>query len=330
MDINSQRKVAAILRILDDAGAPLGSTKIARELHAAGVDLKQRMVRNYLEEMDETGLTVNLGRRGRQITPVGQKELASAVVIDKVGFIASRVDGLAFAMSLDVASQSGTLILNISTFDKNKLPDARAIASEVMRAGLGMGRYMAIAGPGRRLGSFRVPAGQAAIGTVCSITMNGVFRLAGIPITSRFGGLLEFRDGRPVRFTHIINYDGTTLDPLEIFIKAGMTSVREVVRTGNGLIGASFREIPAAALPKARRLIKKLEAVGLEGMTEMGDPHRPLLEIPVPHGRLGIVVAGGMNPLAAVHEAGIETHNQAMARLCNFTELTPVPGKDAE
>ena len=38
-----------------------------------------------------------------------------------------------------------------------------------------------------------------------------------------------------------VNYDGTSIDPLEVFIRSGMTDNIGVVKTGNGRIGASFR-----------------------------------------------------------------------------------------
>ncbi|MBE3123587.1 MAG: hypothetical protein IMZ65_02155, partial [Planctomycetes bacterium] len=75
MSLDSQRKIAAILRVLDEAGRPLGGAKLARGLQRAGIQLEQRMVRNYLEAMDAAGLTVNLGRRGRQLTDHGRREL---------------------------------------------------------------------------------------------------------------------------------------------------------------------------------------------------------------------------------------------------------------
>jgi hypothetical protein len=120
-----------------------------------------------------------------------------------------------------------------------------------------MGRRLAVGQEGRELGGRPIPFGEVAIGTICSVTLNGIFRMAGIPVSSRFGGLMEIRDGRPARFTQIINYDGTTIDPVEIFLKGRMTHVREAAATGRGTIGVSFREIPAVALPAARQLIKK-------------------------------------------------------------------------
>jgi hypothetical protein len=324
MNLDGRRKIAAILKVLEEAGKPLGSTKIARALRIIGIDLEQRMVRNYLNAMDDEGLTVNLGRPGRQLTPRGRMELASALVIDKVGFIDARGDELAFKMTLDLSRHTGTVILNVSTIPAAYLDDAQRLMSAVVQAGLGMGRFGLISGSGEGVPGLATAAGQAVIGTICSLTLNGLLRGAGVPVLSRFGGLLELRDRRPVRFTHIIQYPGTTLDPIEIFIKAGMTHVLEAAQSGSGLIGASFREVPAIALHRVQKVLRQMEQAGLGGMVLVGEPSRPLVEIPVDQGRAGLVVAAGLNLLAAVQEAGIPTENRAMARLCEFETLQPL------
>jgi hypothetical protein len=324
VNLDGRRKIAAILRVLEEAGKPLGSTKIARALRVIGIDLEQRMVRNYLNAMDEEGLTTNLGRAGRQLTPRGRMELASALIIDKVGFIDARADELAFKMTLDLSRHTGTVILNISTLPAAYLDDAQRLMATVVRAGLGMGRFGLVAGTGEGVPGLGTAAGQAVIGTVCSLTLNGILRAAGVPTISRFGGLLELRDHQPSRFTHIIQYAGTTLDPIEIFIKANMTHVLEAVQTGNGVIGASFREVPAIALPRVQKVIRQMGQAGLGGLALLGEPSRPLVEIPVDQGRAGLVIAAGLNPLAAVQEAGIPTENRAMARLCEFESLQPL------
>ena len=324
MHIDGRRKIAAILKVLDEAERPLGSTKIARALHVIGIDIEQRMVRNYLDSMDADGLTVNLGRPGRQLTPRGRLELASSMVIDKVGFIDARADEMAFRMTLDLARHTGTVIVNLSTIPAAYLDDARRIMGGVIRARLGMGRFGILSGTADGVPGLAVASGEAVIGTVCSITLNGLLRGAGVPVTSRFGGLMEIRDNEPKRFTHVIEYAGTTLDPIEIFIKARMTSVGEVARTGAGLVGASFREVPAIALPRVQKVIRQMDQAGLGGTVLVGEPSRPVLEIPVDQGRAGLVVTAGLNPLAAVQEAGITTENRALARLYDFEALVPL------
>jgi repressor of nif and glnA expression len=67
------------------------------------------------------------------------------------------------------------------------------------------------------------------LATVCSIVTNGVLLKAGIPIDSRFGGILQVQNDKPVRFTEIIHYDGSSLDPSEIFIKARMTAINTLL-----------------------------------------------------------------------------------------------------
>ena len=146
-----------------------------------------------------------------------------------------------------------------------------------------------------------------------SVTLNGVLLRKGIPTVSRFGGVLEVANGRPVRFTDVIYYDGTTLDPLEVFIKGGLTSVREAARTGHGRIGASFREVPTEAIHEVEEITRELDRIGLNGVFLIGRPNQPLLDFPVHHGRTGMV--------AAIEESGIETTSVALASLLEFGDL---------
>ena len=41
------------------------------------------------------------------------------------------------------------------------------------------------------------------------MTINGVFLKNGIPVVSRFGGVIEVDEGKPSRFTAILSYDGS-------------------------------------------------------------------------------------------------------------------------
>ncbi|MHC4199165.1 MAG: NrpR regulatory domain-containing protein, partial [Planctomycetota bacterium] len=196
-DIDAQRKVATILRVLAEAGRPVGGTRIARELTLRGIDLKQRMVRYYLQKMDAQGLTENLGRPGRRLTGRGRRELESAVAVDRVGFVSARVDELTCRLTFDLEREAGTVIMNVSTVPSREFDRAKRIAKEVISAGLGMGRFVASAGSGERLAGLTIPTGRTGLGTVCSVTLNGVLCAHGIPVVSKFGGLLELRDGQP-------------------------------------------------------------------------------------------------------------------------------------
>ena len=323
METKTKKSVMAILAVLKNRTKPLGATRIAREMRAYGVTLSERTVRYYLAWTDQKGFTRKFGKRGRMITPAGEQEASDSMVMEKVGLVVSRIDEFSYRMVFSLNRLAGNIVLNISTIESAHLPVAAAQMLPVFEAGLGMGRFVMLREEHSRIGDLLVPEGKTAIGTVCSVTVNGILLNAGIPVTSRFGGLLEMRSGRPVRFTQLINYDGTTLDPLEIFIKGRMTSVGEVARTGNGIIGASFREIPTVALHEARKLRKRLQKAGLGAIMLVGNPGQPLLDIPVGRGRVGMIVLPGLNPLAACEEVGIQTKNLVMSTLHDFSELVP-------
>jgi repressor of nif and glnA expression len=168
-----------------------------------------------------------------------------------------------------------------------------------------------------------VPAGYMGVGTVCSITLNGVLLAQKIPMSSRFGGLLEIQNARPSRFVAIINYDGTSLDPLEIFIKSGMTDYLGATGDGNGLIGAGFREIPARTRDHVVEIAAKLEKIGLGGFLTIGMPNGDVSEIPVSEGNVGAIVIGGLNPIDILEEAGFEVHSRALSGIIPYKILFP-------
>ena len=147
---------------------------------------------------------------------------------------------------------------------------------------------------------------------------------AGVPTEFRFGGVLEIKNSRPRRFVAIIDYAGTSLDPSEQFIQAKMTSVGQASKTGNGKILGVFRTIPAPARGVVEEKIAKLKDAGIGGVYDLGHTSEPLCQIPVAINRIGIIQAGGLNPVAAAVEAGIEIENIAESGLIDFEQLQPV------
>jgi len=319
----TEKKKLAILRVLSESDSPIGSSRITERLSAMGYEAKERTVRLYLQVMDRDGLTENLGRRGRLITEKGRNELSQARVFEKVGFLAAKIDRMTYAMDFTLADLAGTVVINMSVIDRELLRDSAPLICKVFEAGYAMGSLICLFRPGERVGDLTVPEGTVGIGTVCSITLNGVLLQHGIPTASRFGGLLELRDRRPTRFVEIITYEGTSLDPLEIFIRSGMTDYTGATVSGNGRIGASFREVPAESRERVMDLAHRLEQVGLGGFHTIGWPGQPLLQIPVSEGRVGAIVIGGLNPVAILEEQGIHLRSRALAGLVDYRRLFP-------
>jgi repressor of nif and glnA expression len=64
-----------------------------------------------------------------------------------------------------------------------------------------------------------------------------------------------------------------------------------------------------------------MESVGIGGILMIGNPNQQLLEMPVGIDKVGLVVVGGLNPIAAVEESGIATRSRAMSTLYDYENL---------
>lgn len=300
----------------------MGSTKIVEALATVGVDMNGRTVRFHLARLDEEGFTSKISRRmGRVITDIGRRELESANLVRRMRFIVSKIDSMCFDMTFDLARTAGTVVLNFSLVPIEQVGAGLDHIETAFQAGLGMGRLALARAPGSVVGRLVVPKDYVGIGTVCNVTLNGILLKMGIPVTSRYGCLLRIERREPAVFTEMVDYLGSTVDPLGLYIKAGMTSVGRVARAGSGVVGASLREIPANAVRTVEAAHKKIEKLGMGGILTMGRPNQPLLNLPVNEGAVGIALVGGLNPVAAAHEAGIRTENTALHSFVDFHEL---------
>lgn len=316
------RTLHAILKTLDRYDTLVGSRELSKQVKLQGVDLTERTVRYYLKMLDRLGYTRVFGKEGREITDKGRVEVRRALVSAKVGFVISKIETLSYLTTLDPSTMTGDVILNISYFPEKKLKDALKILKPIFRSPYVMSDRVVLLRGGVRSGDVIIPKGMIGLGTVCSVTINGIFLKAGIPVASRFGGVVEIADGKPSRFTSLISYDGSSLDPLEVFIKSKMTSVCDAVKRGSGSVLASYREIPVVCLEQARKLSQGMVERGIKGVILMGSPNKPLLEMPVGMDKAGVVIVGGLNPVAALEEQGIPTESKAMSTLHGYSRLT--------
>lgn len=323
-NIDIERKTTAILRILSRAQEPVGAVVIARDLVAEGIHLDGRTVRYHLKIMDERGLTEKHGREGRTIAPAGLKELNDSLVGDRVGYIISKIESLSYLVTFDPDTRRGKVIINTAFVPMKRLDAAMEIMSAALCSGFGMCPMAFCRREGEQLGELTVPEGMAGIGTVCSILINGVLIKQGIPVDARFGGIIEMASGQCRRFTQIINYNGSSADPLELYMRGRYTSVLAAAKTGAGNVLANFREIPAAAMPAANEVLNKMKKLGFTGVLDVSRPGQPLLGASTSPNRCGIAVMGGLNAFAACHESGIDMNIRAISTLADYQELVPV------
>lgn len=317
-----EKKKLAILETLHRSNGSLSSASITELLTAQNVDISERTVRLYLQELDQEGLTENRGRRGRIITDKGKREAGTSRVLERIGLLSGKIDAMAYRMDFDPALRRGSVVVNVSAVPLNEFTDERReLIEKVFAKGYSMGNLLALFEPGDERLDVDIPEGYVGIGTVCSITLNGVLLRRGIPTFSRFGGLIELRDGNPTRFVDIIHYDGTSIDPLVVFIRSGMADYCGAVRNGNGRIGASFREFPADSIDAVQRISDQLETLGLGSLLCLGNPGQNLFNVPVGPQRVGAVIIGGLNPMSIFEETGLRIESSALSTLVDFNHL---------
>ena len=318
---DAENKLIAILKILTESSEPLGSITIARSLEGEGIFLSERAVRYHLRIADERGYTQLIGRDGRIITPEGRQEVTEALAPQHLGFVREKLEMLAYQTTFDPEKRAGLLPINASLIDEAKFKKAISAMKDVFKAGICVSDLVAVAVEGEKLGSVIVPGGKIGLATVCSVVINGILLKAGVPTDFRFGGVLEVKNAKPRRFVAVIDYSGTSLDPSQQFIRARMTSVIAAARTGNGKILGVFRTVPAPARQVIQEKVAALREAGIGGVYALGNTSESLCQVPVGLNRIGIIQLGGLNPMAAAVEAGIEIDNIAESGLIDFQRL---------
>jgi repressor of nif and glnA expression len=139
-----------ILRVLDKHQDPVGSTELAKQLLAHGIELSERTVRYYLKLLDEQDLTRVLGKRGRTITARGKEELNNGFISERVNFIISRIDSLSYLTDLNVDMSKGNVILNISFFSEKKLRESLKVMADIFASPTCMSNMIILAHGGER------------------------------------------------------------------------------------------------------------------------------------------------------------------------------------
>jgi len=239
-------------------------------------------------------------------------------------FIISRIENMMYEVTFDPVKRKGNIIVNISIVNKSDLKKVLALIKQAVHSGLSVSPYIKMLEPGEKIGNVKIENGKIGIATACSITIDGVLLKAGIPVKPKFGGVVEIHDGSPLRFTDILTYDSTTIDPLDVLMSQELTSVTGMINTGSGKILANLREAPMAARDKIEQVLDSLVEAGFSCILEVGEPNNDVLGIQVGRDKLGIVVIGGTNPMALVQEHNIEINTQEMSVLLDIEEMVHI------
>ncbi|MCT8336447.1 DUF128 domain-containing protein [Methanoculleus sp. Afa-1] len=294
--IRSERKYLEILRILAESHEPLGAKRLSEKMAERGFVLSDRAVQYYLQYLDEMGFTEKAGNRGRLLTEAGIAESESALVDQRLGFIISRLEQLAFRSTFDPLTATGSVAYNLSFVREEDLGAVTTAFDEVVAAGYGfLSAYRVVDSDPR------IPDGHAGIMTACSVTLDGVLQKMGIPTRLEYAGRLAVDEDGSAGFLDLIGYRGTSVDPLHLFISAGLTSIDRLVTTRAGVALATIRAVPAAARHRVETTVGLMEECGFAfpaggGIGEFNLPNHPY--------RLPVVAFSGMNMVGHAVEKG--------------------------
>ena len=239
-------------------------------------------------------------------------------------FVNHNIEDFAIQVTFDPVAGEGKVVYNLSLIKNEDLDFAISILKDAYKTGVSVSGLVKIFSSGEKVADFMVPKGYTGICTMCSITFDGLLIRRGIPVNPIGGGVVEIEKRAPVRFTHIILYEHTTIDPLQVLISQKTTSVTSVMRTGSGAILANIREFHMEAEHQVGTVLDELASSSYSGILEVGLPNLSLLGVPVSPQFVAIAAVGGTNPMAAIREGGRWIQTQAMKGLMEITEMEEI------
>jgi repressor of nif and glnA expression len=311
--IRTERKYIEILRILKEHSEPMGAKRLSELMAERGFILSDRAVQYYLSYLDTMGFTEKIGNQGRILTAEGRQETDNALVDDRIGFIISKLERLAYRSTFNPATSTGEVAYNLSIVPVESFERTKVAFDAVVKSGCGFFSSYRVIDQDPR-----VPPGFVGFISICSITMDGVFQRTGIPVKMAFGGRLEIEHGIPKRFNDLIGYRGTTIDPLELFISAGLTSIDSFSKSGTGVALANVREVPVAAKKRVEETIQLMNKCGFVFPVTMGNQ---VFNLPNNPFRSSIVAFSGLNFIGNAVEHGIDIKTEIGAGNIPFSKI---------
>jgi len=208
-------------------------------------------------------------------------------------------------VSFDPVKMTGKIITNTSLVEKQYLDEALAVFYDIIQSGLAVSPLIML---GEENGLIKIK-------TACSLTISGVLLKSGIPVRPKGGGLIEVIEREPTRFTDMLMYWATTIDPIDVLTSQELTDITGMMRTGNGRILGNLQEAPMLAREKIEEVLELLTSAEFTGVLELSEPNMNVLGVSVERDHVGIALVGGTNLVAAAQECGIHIKHESISGL---------------
>lgn len=239
-------------------------------------------------------------------------------------FVNNTIEDYAMQVTFDPREGTGKVVYNLSLVNNEDLENAISIFKDAYKSGICVSGLVRFIEAGKKIGDLVVPPGKTAIITMCSSTLDGILLKKGVPLNPIGGGVVEIERRIPRRFTHIILYEHTTIDPLQVLISQEITSITTVMRKGSGNILANIRQCHMEAESLIGEVMDDLAGSSFSGILDVGLPNTPALGVAVDPQYMGIVAVGGTNPIAAIREDGVAIATHAIKGLMEADTMVEI------
>ena len=244
-------------------------------------------------------------KKGVMLTAEGSEEARAIFVFDRIGLSSMETEMLIMKSDLDLCSNKGKVIVNITSVPEELKDEALSLLAEVSESNVIVSPLVAILPQGKRIWNYRVPEGRCAILCLSSANYDVALRRCGVyvrPLRRTFQAA-----GLPGKgFVDVISHSGTTLSPGELLIRGGFTDVMSAVRTGKGCVTAAIKTFPSFMYEKVVEAIKDCKNDNISGLFELGYLMPPKYQMSIKDRTRGyMLIFGGANYLAPLVECGI-------------------------
>ncbi len=245
-------------------------------------------------------------------------------MIEPLKFVNHRIEDYAMKVTFNPVSGTGTIVYNLTLIPEESMNQALDIFRATCNAGISPSSLFKTLVPGERIDDFIIPDRYSGMLTLCSTTLDGLLTNRGIPMTPIGGGVVEIVDNEPRRFTHLIQYKYTTIDPLEVLISQEITSVVEVMKHGNGSLLGNIRQCHMESELEVERILEEISDSYFTGILDVGLPNTPCLGVALDPQYMGVAALGGTNWIAVLKEKGIDIKMQGMKGVIDISEMTDI------
>ncbi|RQD82730.1 MAG: DUF128 domain-containing protein [Methanocalculus sp. MSAO_Arc2] len=239
-------------------------------------------------------------------------------------FIHNQIVEYSMQVTYNPPENEGTVVYNLFLIPEEEEEYAIKTLKTVSSAGIMVGNMVRFLKSGESIDELIIPEEKIGICTICSITLDGIMLRRGIATNPIGGGVIEVEANHPRRFTHIILYDATTFDPLQVLAAQDLTSVMRVMREGSGTILGNIRECHMEAESRLGELLDECVGSHFSGILDVGMPNTPLLGVSVSSQYLGVAAVGGTNPFAAMKEEGRPVTTLAIKGVMDCNLMDPI------